>query len=99
VTTVSERPEAFALARVQAAAGDDVTNLRQEHVVFDEPYPRLVVAALDGTRDRGALIDHLTAEVERLNLVAERGDALRRTVTQGLEPSLQTMAELALLRG
>jgi hypothetical protein len=96
--TPGERPEAFALARLQAARDLDVTNLRHEQVVFDDPYPRLVVTALDGTRDRSELIDHLIAEVERLDLVPERGEALRRTVTEGLEPSLQTMAELALLR-
>lgn len=54
-TRVSERPRAYAVARWQAGRSAVVTNLRHEGVRLDEPDARAVLAAADGSRDRGAL--------------------------------------------
>jgi len=97
--TVNERPEAFPLARLQAAAGNEVINLRHEHVIFDDHFPRALVAALDGTRDRGELADHVTAELARLGATVPPGAVLRDEVAKGLEGMLQTIADIALLVG
>ena len=59
-TEVSERPEASALARRQAAAGELVTSLR--HFSVELPYfDRFVLRLLDGTRDWLTLV----AEISR----------------------------------
>lgn len=93
-----ERPEAFALARLQAADGEDVTNLRHEHLRLEDPYSRLLVASLDGTRDRAELVEHLAGEIERRGLAPQTGEELRRRISDGLDGSLESLARLALLR-
>jgi hypothetical protein len=93
-----ERPEAFALARLQAVESEDVTNLRHEHLRLEDPYSRLLVASLDGTRDRIELVAYLTAEIERRGLAPQVGEELRRRISEGLENSLESLAQLALLR-
>jgi SAM-dependent methyltransferase len=63
-TTVSERPLASPLVRLQAGTGSRVTNLRHE-VVDLPPFLCQVVVHLDGTRDRAALVEALAALVVR----------------------------------
>jgi methyltransferase-like protein len=70
-TTVSDRPAASPLARLQAraalrqpgSAGHGVSNLRHREIVL-ERVGLEVLAALDGTRDRAALTAALTHEGE-----------------------------------
>lgn len=50
-----ERPTASPLARWRAAGDQEVVNLRHEGVPM-EPHKRLLLGALDGTRDRAALV-------------------------------------------
>lgn len=64
-----ERPRAFAVARWQAARGDDVTNLLHEGVRVDEPEARTLLAALDGTRDRASLAALLGGHADSRMLV------------------------------
>ncbi len=53
--TASTRPVASPLARLQAARGAAVTNLRHEPVILPE-VPRRMLPLLDGTRDIEALV-------------------------------------------
>ena len=71
----SPRPRAGELARLQAGAAGEVTNLRHEPVALDER-TRLLVMQLDGSRDRAALhdafpgdLDAALRELERLALL------------------------------
>jgi methyltransferase-like protein/SAM-dependent methyltransferase len=58
VVGVSERPRATALARYQAAAGVPVVSLRHQAVTPDA-LDRRVLRHLDGSRDRGQLLQAL----------------------------------------
>jgi hypothetical protein len=86
--TVSERPRASALARLQSRTGPFVTNLCHGSVHMKEDLSLRLLAALDGTRDRAALLDHL-----RPFATAETAPTLERD----LELGLQGLAKLALL--
>ncbi len=57
-----ERPRVSALARVQAARGELVTNLRHRSVRLEDEPGRRLVTLLDGARDRAALAAELPAE-------------------------------------
>jgi SAM-dependent methyltransferase len=67
-TTPSERPQASALARLQAAEGTRVTTLRHGSIEVSDDLGRRLITLLDGTRDRAALqaaIGRPAAELER----------------------------------
>jgi SAM-dependent methyltransferase len=67
-TAPSERPVASALARVQAAAGPRITNLRHGSIEVPDDLGRRLITLLDGTRDRAALLRELgrpAGELER----------------------------------
>jgi SAM-dependent methyltransferase len=87
-TTVRERPVASPLARWQATRRDHVTNLRHESVRIGDATARRVLTLLDGSRDRGALVEAL-------------GSALagedRRALAGRIDQYLQAFARLALL--
>jgi SAM-dependent methyltransferase len=94
-----ERPRATRLARLQAQRGMDVNNLRHRHVPLDE-FARAVLAKLDGTRDRAALVADLVADAEAGRLSVEKdGQPLRDPATLAalLEPVLTGLAEVALV--
>jgi 2-polyprenyl-3-methyl-5-hydroxy-6-metoxy-1,4-benzoquinol methylase/methyltransferase-like protein len=74
----SERPRASALARAQARAKCDVTSLRHLTVRLQEHTSR-VLAELDGTADRAALVTRLhAADHERVEVEARVDAALRQ---------------------
>lgn len=56
-------PEAFALARWQAATRERVTNLRHESIQFPDPFARKLLTLADGARDREALARALGADL------------------------------------
>ncbi len=66
VATASERPVASALARLQAAEGTRITNLRHASVDVPDALGRRLITLLDGTRDRAALLDELGRPGEEL---------------------------------
>jgi Predicted methyltransferase regulatory domain/Methyltransferase domain len=90
-TAVSERPEASPLARHQACSGELVTNLRHAGVRLEDDLGRRLVVLLDGTRDRGRLLQDLRA------FLLETGGQVPHDLDSGLERSLQGLAGLALL--
>ena len=83
--SAGERPRASALARLQAEQAIDVTSLRHENVRMEEPAARMLLALLDGTRDRAAL---------RADLAAAGGPELP---PEALDASLADLAALGLL--
>jgi SAM-dependent methyltransferase len=62
----SERPVASALARLQAARGTRVTNLRHASVEVPDELGRRLITLLDGTRDRAALLRELGRPADEL---------------------------------
>jgi SAM-dependent methyltransferase len=81
-TAAGARPRASALARSQAAPGALVTTLLNQVVrITDEPTSRLI-ALLDGTRDRAAILRDFTAGP---------------MTEEALEAALATLAGLGLL--
>ena len=65
-TTPSERPVVSALARLQAAEGTRITNLRHATVEVNDDLGRRLVQLLDGTRDRAALLHELGRPADEL---------------------------------
>jgi SAM-dependent methyltransferase len=91
-TTPGERPRAGALARHQARIGHLVTNLRHAAVRIEDDLGRRLVALLDGSRDRAALIAELRTFLD------ERGEGVSDAeLRDGLGASLEGLARLALL--
>ena len=65
-STVSERPVASRLARLQAGRGKRITSLRHRPVEFEAALPRLVLPLLDGSRDLYALSRDLSVEPDEV---------------------------------
>lgn len=70
VVELSERPVASALARLQAAAGTQVTNLRHESVQLGD-IERHVVLQLDGTRSARDVVEAMHEHAMALGLRRE----------------------------
>ena len=93
-TAAGEKPCASPLARHQARIGELVTSLRHETVRIEDDLGRRLLTLLDGTNDRVALAAQLRA------FLAERGEPLSDAdLRDGLQRSLQGLAQLALLQG
>ncbi|MCO5169541.1 MAG: methyltransferase regulatory domain-containing protein [Planctomycetes bacterium] len=71
--TPGERPVASPLARWRAAGGHEVVNVLHQAVPL-EPHERLLLAALDGSRDRPALVAELAARAAAGDLTLADGD-------------------------
>jgi SAM-dependent methyltransferase len=112
VSTVSERPIASPLARLQLASGlDTVTNQRHVSVALTDALSRQFLMLLDGSRDRAALLRDLTERFDpdkadagetpaawHANGPANRLD-LALMLDRGLDSNLAGMARLCLLVG
>jgi methyltransferase-like protein/SAM-dependent methyltransferase len=101
---VSERPRASPLARLQAASGNQVTNLRHESVGLGE-FERQLLRLLDGRHDRAALLDRLTElTVAGALRIEANGQPVRATSTMrehlgaALDRQLPLLARQALLQ-
>jgi hypothetical protein len=93
-----EQPLAWPLARLMAAQGPDVISLRHESLQLNDAFARALVAALDGTRDRPAIVEAVARQLEAARAVPQTGEPLRTRVREGLESSLATLAALGLLQ-
>ncbi len=73
--SVSERPRAFALARLEAQSGTRVTTLRHSTVELEDDVVRQLVVLLDGSRDHAAILRDLQnlAEPGQQSSLAARG--------------------------
>jgi hypothetical protein len=86
-TTPGPRPHASPLARLQALERDRLTTLRHTSIRLEDDFGWRLVALLDGTRDRGALLAELRAGL------GGGYDELEAD----LDRSLATLARVALL--
>jgi SAM-dependent methyltransferase len=86
-TTPGPRPHASPLARLQALERDRLTTLRHTSIRLEDDFGWRLVALLDGTRDRGALLTELRAGL------GGGYDELEAD----LDRSLATLARVALL--
>lgn len=98
-----ERPRGSPLARLQAASGRPLSNLRHRNVTLD-PFDLLVLQQLDGTRDRATLVEALAGlAADGLFGVEHDGRAVgdpgrvRDALRQSLDGSLHRIARSALL--
>lgn len=88
------RPVASALARLQAARGDEVvTTLRHGSVRIEDPLAAFLLTRVDGTRDRAALLREVR-EFRAPDVAAPPADEL----PAALDRALDRLAELALLQ-
>jgi len=99
---VSDYPQASSLARWQIKQSNQVTNLRCETVVIEDPTCSYVLPYLDGTRDRHALVElfHTWIKQGLLEIQTEPGVELTDLPTllgQLLDAALQRIAKYALL--
>src|SRR6185436_16728233 len=76
ITEISERPIATPLARHQAKISDVVPTPRHTTWKIDGPLARELIRLLDGTNDRAALLEKLSADERSFD--AEALDALLR---------------------
>jgi methyltransferase-like protein/2-polyprenyl-3-methyl-5-hydroxy-6-metoxy-1,4-benzoquinol methylase len=72
VTSISPRPLASPLARLQAQSSHSVTNRRHEGVQLDDG-TRIMLRLLDGQHDQGTLLDALVAAMARGQVTAPPG--------------------------
>lgn len=104
-TAIPEKPAVTPLARLQAAQGYKVTNLRGELITVDEIH-RQTLRQLDGSRSLAELVEALMAPVRRGELVLQRDSdkqtitdeaEMRRLLAPAAEKVLQNLARRALL--
>lgn len=98
-----ERPKATPLARLQAARGPTVTNLRHEMVNLDES-SRYILIQLDGQRDRAGMLDSLGDLVKSGALSVQQSGqrvtepaAVREALAASIDPVLENFERAALL--
>ena len=103
--TVSEKPVALSISRLQAERGRMVTNLRHEIVNLDV-VAQALVPLLDGEHDRDALMEALVKKAQDGTLVLRANDQpitdeaqTRNVMQQALEKTLENCARSALLVG
>ena len=103
VTTVSERPMASALARLQASQCGYLTSPRHTMIDIKDSLARRLVMSLDGTREHATLLRELNAALRSgelpVELTAPRHDTPASTfdiTADELEQKLSELAHLAL---
>jgi methyltransferase-like protein len=102
-TEPGERPRTTALARRNAAGDTRVVSLRNHNAVLEE-VDRLVLPLLDGSRNRAAIVDAMSALVSagRLNLVSDGQpisgpSEVHEALVSLVRSSLRRIADQALL--
>ena len=106
VGAVSLRPVASPLARWQASQGPALTNACHQCVRIEDAVLRRLVQLLDGSRDRGALIEEMARFLEEQGMELRRQgepvrdpQTLRTILAAALEANLEKIARLCLLVG
>ncbi|MGA9997105.1 MAG: methyltransferase regulatory domain-containing protein, partial [Pyrinomonadaceae bacterium] len=101
---VSERPVASPLARFQVESDNNVTTLRHTIVSIEDLIGQKLLALLDGTRDRAALIEELQTFVKSDVVAQSKANAatvdiekVLQDVANDLEDNLAKLARLGLL--
>lgn len=100
ITAVGERPVASLLARRQALAGNEVTDLRHRAVALDGVVVRKFVSLLDGTRTAPMLLAEMNAFLAEAHAAGrDATDLPRRATAEEVEMHLRDVARLGLLAG
>jgi len=105
VTEISEKPVVAPTARDQAQTDLYITNMFHQRVTVDR-FPRWMIALLDGSLDRPALLK-ITAKAVKEGIleISQEGEpiedpqSLASTLDDALEITLQQLAQAALLVG
>lgn len=99
-TTISERPLASLLARRQASASHEVTDLRHRAVALDGPPIRKFVTLLDGTRTAPMLLAEMNEFLAQEHASGGEVAGLPKQATaEEVEMHLRDVARLGLLAG
>jgi hypothetical protein len=85
---VSTHPRASACARLEARTRAFATTLLHGTLKLDDPVLKSFLKLLDGTRDRGALLDALQAEFPEMS---------RQRIETGIESSLRLLHRAGML--
>jgi methyltransferase-like protein len=103
ITEITDKPEAWPLARLQAITHNRVTNLRHESIFLGE-FERHLLRFADGTHQRQELVTLLTERVCAGELTVEQdGQAVHEQnhvhamVGQAVDSQMHTMARSALV--
>jgi methyltransferase-like protein len=96
VADAGPRPAGSPLARLQAVAGGEVTNLRHLTVEL-RAFDRTVVGFLDGTRDRTTILTLLRDAIDRGDIATDGSTQEHPDLSLALEASLRRLAGSALL--
>lgn len=101
VARVTERPVASPYARLRAREGEKVTNMKLQSLMLGEP-ARAVLAELDGTHDREAIIGKMAAwlQAKAAQTPAATGQTMEATLkvaTDYVDKVLPQFARAALL--
>jgi len=91
VLTISDKPIASPVARMQARSGNTVTNLRHEAGQLNE-FGREVLSMLDGSHDRASIVGKLIQSVESGRVTLSRKES---DVTKGPAGHAKTVEEAA----
>jgi methyltransferase-like protein/ubiquinone/menaquinone biosynthesis C-methylase UbiE len=102
----SERPRAFAIARLQAADGlDRVSTLRHRTIILGD-FDRLILALLDGSRTHEQLVEEALGAVQRGEFSIQKKDQpvtdlseARQVIVESLPIVLKRLGRAALLVG
>ncbi len=104
VSSPGLKPLASPLARLQSTESSEVVNLRHFNIRVDDPLTRWLLAILDGSRDRDALLDALAASAEAAGILKEASPEsvhdemeIRRLRGTELDRHLTELAQMALL--
>lgn len=105
ITSISERPRASKLARLQAVEGARVTDRKHGTVTLDD-FHRQVLALCDGNHDRGQILAGLVERAQSGQLSLHRdgqrltdGPTIGETLRPLVDQALATFAQKALLIG
>ncbi len=105
VSSVSGRPEATPLARLQATSNQPVTTQLHDTAHLDNTHCR-ILGLLDGTRSPSQLSNLLVEQTLRGELKLQKNDdaiagsaEVRRLIENEIGPCLQRLAKHALLVG
>jgi len=100
----SQRPRAFAMARLQAADGlDRVSTLRHRTIILGD-FDRMILGMLDGTRTREQLVEEALGAVSRGEFSVQKKDQTltdmaeaRQVIEESIPIVLRRLAQAALL--
>jgi methyltransferase-like protein len=101
-----EKPQALPSIRTRMALGQTLAATRRHLLFRSSEYDRLLLPLLDGSRDRGELLDELARLAQSGKLTVQSGGqtltdpaAIREALGPGLDETLKSYATSSLLQG